>query len=160
MAAAGVRRRSAARRHHLARVHQVERVEGLLEHTHQLVALAVLASWVTASFQLKWRLPPDLKTLTLTDARNATAPILWIDVRDSDRFESDHVPDAISFEEHNRDDSLAKIIPRWTPNTRIIVYGEGPGSDRASRVAKNLKKDLGTREVYLLEGGWAVWPRN
>lgn len=125
-----------------------------------LVALAVLASWATATFHLKWRLPPDLNTLTLNDARNSPVPILWVDVRELERFESAHVPDAISFEEQNRDDSLAKIIARWTPNTRVIVYGEGPNSDRASRVAKNLKKDLGTREVYLLEGGWAAWPRN
>jgi hypothetical protein len=55
--------------------------------------------------------------------------------------------------------SLEAVRRVWKSNRKLGVYGEGIGSDRAERVAKLLKTELGTREVYLLEGGWAAWPR-
>jgi hypothetical protein len=43
---------------------------------------------------------------------------------------------------------------------RIVIYGEGTGSDRALQVARKLRKDLDPPRILLLEGGWAAWPRN
>jgi 3-mercaptopyruvate sulfurtransferase SseA len=54
---------------------------------------------------------------------------------------------------------LETIRALWR-GQRIVIYGEGTGSDRALQIARRLRKDLGAPRIFLLEGGWAAWPRN
>jgi rhodanese-related sulfurtransferase len=95
----------------------------------------------------------------MKEARSKQAEFLWVDVRNPERFESAHIPGAIHFSEAEAEASAAAVRRVWRPGRKLAVYGEGIGSERAERVAKSLKAVLGTREVYLLEGGWAAWPR-
>jgi len=85
---------------------------------------------------------------------------VWVDVRNPERFESAHIPDAIPFDEANATEGLARIKSVLGAGKKVVVYGEGTGSDRALRVARMIKQELRTKEVALLEGGWASWPRN
>ena len=84
----------------------------------------------------------------------------WVDVRSPERFEQAHVPGAIHFEESNASEGMERLKRAHAPGNKIVVYGEGTGSDRALRVARFLKKEMATKEILLLEGGWAAWPRN
>ncbi len=131
----------------------------LLSQMAVLLLTAVLAAWANASFRWTWKLPPEIRSLSLTDSRHPSRPTLWVDVRDADRFANGHIPEALPYDETRPDDSLAFLVRRWTPRTRVLVYGEGPGSERALRVAKRLKKELASSEIYLFEGGWLAWPR-
>jgi rhodanese-related sulfurtransferase len=124
-----------------------------------LVAGACLVSYAVLSFDLKWRPPRSLREVTTKEARSRQTDFVWVDVRNPERFESAHIPGAVHFSETEAEASMESVRRVWKTGKKLGVYGEGIGSDRAERVAKSLKTALGTREVYLLEGGWAAWPR-
>ena len=124
-----------------------------------LLLLACVASYASLAFGLKWVPPRAVGELSIKEARSKQAEFLWVDVRNPERFESAHIPGAIHFSEAEAEASAAAVRRVWRPGRKLAVYGEGIGSERAERVAKSLKAVLGTREVYLLEGGWAAWPR-
>ena len=124
-----------------------------------LVAGACLVSYVLISFDLKWSPPRSLREVTIKEAHSRQTDFVWVDVRNPERFESAHIPGAVHFREAEAEASVEAVRRVWKAGKKLGVYGEGIGSDRAERVAKSLKTTLGTREVYLLEGGWAAWPR-
>ena len=97
--------------------------------------------------------------MTVKEAQSNQTNFVWVDVRNPERYESAHIPGAVHFSEAEAEASLKAVRSVWKAGRKLGVYGEGIGSDRAERVAKSLKAALGTREVYLLEGGWAAWPR-
>jgi rhodanese-related sulfurtransferase len=134
-------------------------VRALLKQGSILLVAAMLPAWATASFRWSWRLPPEIQSLPLSEVRQAPNPILWVDVRDPERFQAAHIPEALYFDELNPQGALPNLLQRWTPRSKVLVYGEGQGSDRALRVAKTLKKILASSEVFLLEGGWLAWPK-
>ncbi|MEK0445652.1 MAG: hypothetical protein RLZZ399_973 [Verrucomicrobiota bacterium] len=132
-----------------------------LSRTNQVALLLLAAALLSATNQflgIRWRRPPEIAVLPLSEAQKQNVPTVWVDVRDADRFEREHVPGAVSFDETRPDSSLRDLLRVWNTGKRIVVYGEGTGSQRAQRVAEQLKKDLNTRSVFLLEGGWAAWP--
>jgi rhodanese-related sulfurtransferase len=125
-----------------------------------LVLLACGLSYATIALDLKLPPPPNaLHELTIKEARARQAELLWVDVRNPDRYESAHIPGALPFSEADSEASIAAVKSAWKAGRKVCVYGEGIGSERAERVAKSLRAALATREVYLLEGGWAAWPR-
>ena len=124
-----------------------------------LVAGACLVSYVPISFDLKWSPPRSLREVTIKEAYSRQTDFVWVDVRNPERFESAHIQGAVHFREAEAEASVEAVRRVWKAGKKLGVYGEGIGSDRAERVAKSLKTALGTREVYLLEGGWAAWPR-
>ena len=83
-----------------------------------------------------------------------------MDVRSHERYENGHIENAFPFDEAHPNEDLIKLRGIFRASKKIVVYGEGAGSDRALRVARTLKKELGVKDIYLLEGGWATWPRN
>lgn len=127
--------------------------------TFFLVAGACLLSYAAISFDLKWSPPKSLREVTIKEAHSNQTDFVWVDVRNPERFESAHIPGAVHFSEAEAQASMEAVRRVWKTGKKLGVYGEGIGSDRAERVAKSLKTGLGTREVYLLEGGWAAWPR-
>ena len=124
-----------------------------------LVVGACVFSYASIVLEIKWRPPKPVGELTVREARSKQTDFVWVDVRNSERFEGAHIPGAVHFSEAEAEASLEAVRRVWRPGRKLAVYGEGIGSDRAERVAKSLKTALGTREVYLLEGGWAAWPR-
>jgi rhodanese-related sulfurtransferase len=124
-----------------------------------LVLGACLLTYATIAFDLRWSPPKALREVGISEARSKQTEFVWVDVRNPERFESAHIPGAVHFSEAEAEASLEAVRRVWKSNRKLGVYGEGIGSDRAERVAKLLKTELGTREVYLLEGGWAAWPR-
>jgi rhodanese-related sulfurtransferase len=116
-------------------------------------------TYATIAFDLRWSPPKALREVGIKEARSKQTEFVWVDVRNSERFESAHIPGAVHFSEAEAEAGLEAVRRVWKSSRKLGVYGEGIGSDRAERVAKLLKTELGTREVYLLEGGWAAWPR-
>jgi rhodanese-related sulfurtransferase len=135
-------------------------VRAALLQAAALVCAAIVPTWATAHFKIKWQAPPSVESISVASAQAATTNVVWVDVRNPEDFESAHINGAVSFAEKDHDASLERVLKNWTPKKQVVVYGVGVGSDRAQRVALQLKKDLQTRKVFLLEGGWAAWPRN
>jgi rhodanese-related sulfurtransferase len=127
--------------------------------TGLLVLGACLLTYATIAFDLRWSPPKALREVGIKEARAKQTEFVWVDVRNPERFASAHIPGAVHFREAEAEASLEAVRRVWKSNRKLGVYGEGIGSDRAERVAKLLKTELRTREVYLLEGGWAAWPR-
>ena len=92
-------------------------------------------------------------------AQTRVREFTWVDVRSAERFEKAHIPGAVSFDEADFSEGLERIKGFRMGGKKIVVYGEGTGSERALRVARLLKKELQTKDIALLEGGWAAWPR-
>jgi rhodanese-related sulfurtransferase len=125
-----------------------------------LVALSGALAWVTETFHIEWRPAPEIREMSAQDALRIRSGVVWVDVRNPERFASAHLPGAVAFDENTHDASLAKVLEHWSPGATVVVYGEGVGSERAERVARRLKRDLKSKGVFLLKGGWAAWPRS
>jgi rhodanese-related sulfurtransferase len=124
-----------------------------------LMLVAGVLTYGTFALQVRWTPPKAVRDLPLKEARARQAELVWVDVRNPDRFENAHMPGAVHFRETDAGTSMEAVRRVWKKGRTMCVYGEGIGSERAERVAKLLKTEFGTKEVYVLEGGWAAWPR-
>ncbi len=139
--------------------HPLALLRACLLQTGFLLSVACLLAYATDAFHLQWSPPKALREMSINEARARQAEFVWVDVRNPERFESAHMPGAIHFDEAESEAGTEAVRRLWTTGRKVCVYGEGIGSVRAERVAQLLKTALGSREVYLLEGGWAAWPR-
>ena len=114
---------------------------------------------LTARLNLRWAAPAEFSQIPPKSAHADAANILFVDVRNQDRFESGHAPGALAIRPETYETMLDSIRATWR-GQRVVIYGEGTGSDRALQVARKLRKDLDPPRILLLEGGWAAWPRN
>lgn len=124
-----------------------------------LLGIAAIPAVATAVFDLKWKLPPEFRELKTAEAHSRSTEYTWVDVRTLERFNKAHIPQAVLFDEDNITEGIASLKSVHKPGRKIVVYGEGKGSDRAQRVARIIRKELQSKEVVLLEGGWSTWPR-
>ena len=125
-----------------------------------LLGVASLPAAATLFFDPKWEPPAEFHAAKAADVHAHLDHFVSVDVRDEERYEKAHIPGALSVKETEPDRGIDRIRTVWMPGKKIVVYGEGSGSDRALRVARLIKKELRTKEVLLLEGGWAAWPRS
>ena len=129
----------------------------------QLVLLLLIAgipSAIAIRFNLRWEPSSEFRQINSNEARAYSKDLVFVDVRSKDRFDSAHIAGAVHFEEQDSESSIEAIRSVWNPKLRTVVYGEGTGSDRAKRVARMLSSALPSKNVLLLEGGWAAWPRD
>ena len=124
-----------------------------------LLLCAMVPTVLTARLNLRWAAPAEFSQIPPKSAHADAANILFVDVRNQDRFESGHAPGALAIRPETYETMLDSIRATWR-GQRIVIYGEGTGSDRALQVARKLRKDLDPPRILLLEGGWAAWPRN
>lgn len=134
-------------------------LQASLRQAALLTAVAGVLSYATIALDLKWDPPKAIGEISIREARAQQSMLVWVDVRNPERFEIAHIPGAVHFDEAETDAGVGAIRKLWRKGRKLCVYGEGIGSARAERVVKLLKSALETREVYLLEGGWAAWPR-
>jgi rhodanese-related sulfurtransferase len=130
-----------------------------LWQTTILVAAAGALSFATIVLDLRWNPPKSTGEISIKEARAQQARLVWVDVRNPERFDNAHIPGALRFDETETEAGIEAVRKVWKKGRKLCVYGEGIGSARAERVVKLLKSAFDTREVYLLEGGWAAWPR-
>ncbi len=124
-----------------------------------LSAVAAVGVWTTIHFEIDWRPAPEFRTVTAQNIRQHREGFFLVDVRNPERFAHQHAPDSILFTDATYGQDLETLRARLRPGQQIVVFGEGVGSDRATRIARQLRKDLAPAAVTLLEGGWASWPR-
>lgn len=125
-----------------------------------LACCAAVPALATLRFDLRWKLPAEFREIKAVQASNHTGEYLWVDVRSLERYENGHIENAFSFDEAHQNEDLNRFRSVVKNYKKIVVYGEGAASDRALRVARVFRKEFGFKDIYLLEGGWATWPRN
>ena len=135
-------------------------MEPALKQAVLLLGIAALPAAATLVFTLKWEPPAEFREAKAAEVRAHLDNFVWVDVRDEERYEKAHIPGALSVKDTEHSQGIDRVRAVWIPGKKIVVYGEGIGSDRALRVARLIKKELQTKDVLLLEGGWAAWPRN
>ncbi len=131
-----------------------------LAQTSILLLCAAVPTILTARWNLHWKAPRDFDELPASAAYADASNLILVDVRNNERFESGHASGALSITPETYDSMLDRVRACLRGAKRIVVYGEGTGSERAKQIARRLRKDLGSNQVFLLEGGWAAWPRN
>lgn len=124
-----------------------------------LLLCAMVPTVLTARLNLRWRAPAEFSQIPPKSAHADAANILFVDVRNQDRFDSGHAPGALAIRPETYETMQDSLRALWR-GQRIVIYGEGTGSERALQVARKLRKDLDAPRILLLEGGWAAWPRN
>lgn len=82
---------------------------------------------------------------------DASQPVTFLDVRESDEFEAGHLPGARNIPYH-RVESIADELPYDRP---IVVYCIH-SAHRAPEAATTLRR-LGFANAYVLEGGIVAW---
>lgn len=78
--------------------------------------------------------------------------IILLDVRDSEEYETGHIPGAINISRGSLDFKVHLIIP--DKNTKIIVYC---GLDLRSPLATKSLNDLGYKKAVNMIGGLKAW---
>ncbi len=124
-----------------------------------LAIAALLPAWATAHFHWNWGPAPEFQSTPAHKILAEPAKYILVDVRSAERFAQRHAPGARLFSEATYQQDLDNLRTALTPELQVIVFGEGVGSDRATRIARQLRRDLAPTPVHLLEGGWAAWPR-
>ncbi len=124
-----------------------------------LAALAVLpaiASWWSVRDEPEFRLA--VAPVQWVGADQLAAPgsgaVLWLDVREAEKFGIGHLPGALMVGGMGQDELAAAIAAAWRPGTRAVAYGEPGERTRPRRLAARLTRDLGIGPVAVLRGDW------
>lgn len=83
--------------------------------------------------------------------------VLWIDARSAPQYSRDHLEGALLLNEDRWEELLPVILEAWAPGRRIVVYCNPGRCDASHSVARRLRKELGTKDVYVLAEGWGAW---
>jgi rhodanese-related sulfurtransferase len=134
--------------------------ESALFQAAVLLLFAAVPTALTARLHLDWKAPGEFNEISASAAHADASNLILVDVRNTERFESGHAQGALGITPETYDSMLDLVRAGFTGAKRIVVYGEGTGSKRAQQIARQLRKDLGSNRIFLLEGGWAAWPRN
>ena len=95
--------------------------------------------------------------IDLSETARESAPILWVDARDAEAYERQHIPGAILLNENSWELQLPNFLTAWYPGTRIVVYCDSQACDASQTVALRIQHELNLPDVYVLKGGWSVW---
>ena len=97
-------------------------------------------------------------TVYVEQALTWQPPPLWVDARPAAEYEREHVAGAVSAPaDAPWEQTLSALIDVWDPTQRIVVYCGSEDCGLSREVASRLRRDLGTPDVFALQGGWAAW---
>jgi rhodanese-related sulfurtransferase len=108
--------------------------------------------------KVSWQSPiPPSEMVSVDQARQWGANVVWVDARPDVDFGRDHVPGAISLNEDHWNELLPQFLAAWSPEKKVIVYCSAQSCDLAREVAERLRKEAQLPDVFVLEGGWEAW---
>jgi rhodanese-related sulfurtransferase len=100
--------------------------------------------------------PRDPNELNLTQIKQWSGAVLWVDARPESEFASEHVPDAICLNFDNWTEQFPKFLDRYSPGRPVIVYCSATSCQLSREIASKLRAS-GVADAYFLEGGWEAW---
>lgn len=124
-----------------------------------LTVIGAAYSLVSGLSPLPWAEPVlEAGEIRLADAQ--ALDVIWIDARPIEEFESDHIPDALFFDEGDWDTGLIELMDAWLMQPRpIIIYCGSESCGTSKRIAERLRAALPDAEIYNLKGGWDAWQK-
>lgn len=106
---------------------------------------------VSSPEELRWRIQP-----TEIAALSRDAEILWVDAREREKFEVDHMPGAILLNLGEWGDLMFQYMDTLQGAFKrpVVVYCDTESCGKSQEVAKRLRELLGLDPVYVLKGDW------
>ncbi|MDF1656456.1 MAG: rhodanese-like domain-containing protein [Verrucomicrobiales bacterium] len=110
-------------------------------------------SWyrVSSPEELRWQiLPAEIAELSKNDE------ILWVDAREREKFEVDHMQGAILLNLGEWGDLMFQHmdILQSAFSRPVVVYCDTETCGKSQEVAKRLRELIGLEPVYVLKGSW------
>lgn len=125
------------------------------------MALAFVPALAEALYfrqDVSWQTPiPPSESVTVAQARAWGPGVIWVDARPDEEFARDHVPGAFLLNEDRWNELLPELIPRWSPDKKVVVYCSSQNCNASRDVARRLRKEAGLTNVFVLQGGWEEW---
>jgi len=85
--------------------------------------------------------------------------VLWVHAGSSSPDRSPPFPNELTLSMENWEAQLPELIERWTPEVKVLVYGDGSPSDASQAVARRLRRELSFTNVFTLQGGLPSWKK-
>lgn len=82
--------------------------------------------------------------------------ILWVDARDENDYEKEHIPGALLLNPDGFEAQIATVIDAYDTNCRVVVYCAEESCQSSQAIAMSLREDFDVNAVYL-QGGWEAW---
>ena len=137
------------------------------------IAFAAAAAFNAANpLGIRWRLPPD-KRVGLPRAYESRLPqiaaaqalsllvsgeALFVDSRDAEEYEKDHIPGAVNVPMRKWNDFEPKIASLLPRDRTLVLYCYGAHCGLSTRQGKRLLA-LGYDKLLVLDYGWATWTK-
>jgi len=135
----------------------------LIRQVLLLLGLAFLPAIGQAIYygrNVSWQQPAaDSALVSVAQAKNWGAAVLWIDARPDAQFASGHIPEAVQLNEDNWTELLPRVLGIWSPERKLVVYCSRQSCNTSHEVAERLRKEAGLTNVYVLQGGWEEWQK-
>jgi rhodanese-related sulfurtransferase len=100
---------------------------------------------------------PAAEQVDLDEALRWGPSVLWVDARNADSFDRQHVPGAILLNEDSWQELIPEFLAAWKPGTRVVIYCDSQKCHASEEVAVRLARELKISNVYVLKGGWDSW---
>ncbi len=118
---------------------------------------ALLVPWLHPKrAALTWT-KPDTTQVDLTEVLSWPPPVLWVDAREAQAYDADHIPDAILLNETEWNRLIPGFLAAWRPGAKVVVYCNARACDASEEVTRRLQRELNLSDVYVLKGGWDSW---
>ncbi|MEO0416243.1 MAG: rhodanese-like domain-containing protein, partial [Verrucomicrobiota bacterium] len=87
---------------------------------------------------------------------NAGSPVLWIDARKAEKYQTEHFPGAISIPGDDWAEAVFenRAVLESAMNQAVIVYCDGSRCAKSKEVSEKLRQLMGLQQVYVLRGDW------
>lgn len=118
---------------------------------------ALLVTLFSSSPRVWSREAAGVPEIAWAELQRWTTPALLIDARSEAAFETAHIPGALVLNEPDWESDLPKVVTRWRPGARLVVYCDSAACGGSQAVARRLRRELGVGDIYVLKGGWQSW---
>jgi rhodanese-related sulfurtransferase len=83
--------------------------------------------------------------------------VIWVDVREREQFDKEHIPGAIPMGSGDWEEGLAALLEAWQPESKTVVYCDAKDCELSKNIADRLRTEAGLENIYYLRGGWPAW---
>jgi rhodanese-related sulfurtransferase len=98
----------------------------------------------------------DLSEVSLHEANKEfqEGRLIFLDVRTLAKYQEGHIPKALNLPYDSFYEKLPAIRNKISPNTKIIIYGEGKAFSTDCAI---LLREAGFKNVKVFREGWPLW---
>lgn len=129
-----------------------------------VLATSALPALIATRFHPELRAGPapplEAHETEVTIAATWVPNVLWVDARSSEQFARAHIPGALPLDSAAWEQLLGKLLERWHPGIKVVVYCDAAGCDLSKQLAARLRDEAGLPDVYYLRGGWEAWQQD